>query len=43
MFVFNVYPFFDPIRADPRFAELAERVGIPIVEPDGPLVVPPPD
>ena len=41
--VFNANPAFDPIRDDPRFAELAERVGIPIVEPDGPLVVPPPE
>jgi serine/threonine protein kinase/TolB-like protein len=41
--VFNTNPAFDPIRDDPRFAALAERVEIRIVEPDGPLVTPPAD
>ena len=39
--VFNTNPAFDPIRDDPRFTALAERVGVPLVEPDGPLVTPP--
>ncbi len=43
VFVFNAVPDFDPIRSDLRFVELAERVGIPLVEPDGPLAAPLPD
>ena len=34
---FNMNPFFDPVRSDPRFAELAKRVGVRLVAPDGPL------
>ena len=41
--VVNAWPIMDPVRSDPRFTELAERLGIPMVEPDGPLVAPLPN
>ena len=37
---FNMNPLYDAIRSDPRFADLAERLGIPLAQPDGPLVAP---
>ncbi|MCZ6916013.1 MAG: protein kinase [Gemmatimonadetes bacterium] len=29
MYYLNVYPFFDPLRSDPRYPELAKRLGFP--------------
>lgn len=43
VFVFNMDPSFDPVRDDVRFVALAERVGVALVAPDGPLATPPED
>ncbi len=40
VFAINMNPSFDSIREDPRFHALAERLGIPVAEPDGPPPVP---
>jgi DNA-binding winged helix-turn-helix (wHTH) protein/TolB-like protein/Flp pilus assembly protein TadD len=33
LILLSAAPFFDPIRADPRFAELARRIGLPLLAP----------
>ena len=40
---FNMNPMFDPVRSDPRFAALADRVGIQLAALDRPLVALPED